>query len=81
MSRLIKKPSTPRRDFMSDFRRELLMIERRRQSSSVSLFSCPLKKSVAAIRNLAEASLADLAMIVLLVSLLVTILLLTWIIL
>jgi hypothetical protein len=80
MSRLIKESFAPkRRDLMSDYRRELLMVAYHQQLSSVSFFSCPLQKSLVGVRNLAEASLADLSMIVLLGSLLVITLLLPWI--
>ena len=81
MSRIIKEPFSPRkRHLMSDYRRELLMIDYHRRLSGVSVFS-RLERSLIRVRNLAEASLDDLCMIVLLVSMLVTTLLLPWIVL
>jgi hypothetical protein len=70
MSRIIKEPFSPRRrHLMSDYRHAL---------SGVSFFSSRLKGSLVGFRNITEASLDDLCMIVLLVSLLVTTLLLPW---
>ena len=72
MAKIIKEPFAPkRRHFMMDYHRQL---------SGVSFFS-RLKASLVGLRNLAQAPLDDLCMIVLLVSLLVTTLLLPWIIL
>jgi hypothetical protein len=73
MSRIIKEPFAPRRRH--------LMIDYRQALSGVSLFPCRLKRSPVGFRNLAEASLDDLCMVVLLVSLLVTTLLFPWIVL
>jgi hypothetical protein len=72
MAKIIKEPFAPkRRHFMMDYHREL---------SRVTFFS-RLEGSLVGIRKLAEASLEDLCMIVLLVSLLVTTLLLPWVVL
>ena len=72
MAKIIKEPFAPkRRHFMMDYHRQL---------SGVSFFS-RLKASLVGLRNLAEAPLDDLCVIVLLVSLLVTTLLLPWIVL
>jgi hypothetical protein len=73
MSRIIKEPFPPRRrHLMSDYRQAL---------SAVSFFSSRLKGSLVGVHKLAEASLDDICMVVLLVSLLVTTLLLPWIVL
>jgi hypothetical protein len=81
MSRIIKEPFAPRRrHLMTDYRRELLKMDYRRELNGVSFFS-RLKGSLVGIRKLAEASLEDLCMIVLLVSLLVTTLWLPWVVL
>jgi hypothetical protein len=78
MSRIIKEPFSPRkRHLMSDYRRELLMIDYHRGLSGVSVFS-RLERSLIGVRNL---TLDDPCMIVLLVSMLVTTLLLPWIVL
>jgi hypothetical protein len=70
MAKIIKEPFAPkRRHFMMDYHRQL---------SGISFFS-RLKASLVGLRNLAEAPLDDLCVIVLLVSLLVTTLLLPWI--
>jgi hypothetical protein len=72
MAKIIKEPFAPkRRHFMMDYHRQL---------SGVSFFS-RLKASLVGLRNLAEAPLDDLCVIVLLVSLLMTTLLLPWIVL
>jgi hypothetical protein len=71
MSRIIKEPFAPRRRH--------LMIDYRRELNGVGFFSCGLKRSLLGVHKLAEASLDDVCMIVLLVSLLVTTLLLPWI--
>ena len=81
MSRIIKEPFAPRRrHLMTDYRRELLKMDYRRELSGLSCFS-RLKGSLVGTNKLAEASLDDLCMIVLLVSLAVTTLLLPWIVL
>jgi hypothetical protein len=80
MSRLIKEPFAPRRRYsMSNYRRELLMLDYHRHLRRVSFFSCRLKKLLVGVRKLAQGSVDDLSIVVLLVSLLVTILLLPWI--
>lgn len=71
MFTIIKEPFAPRRRH--------LVIDYRRTLSSVSFFGCRLKRSLVGAHKLAEASLDNLCMIVLLVSLLVTTLLLPWI--
>jgi hypothetical protein len=44
---IIKEPFAPRRrDFMSDYRRELLMIDYRRWLNGISLLPCCLKRSL-----------------------------------
>jgi hypothetical protein len=78
MSRIIKEPFAPRRrHLMTDYRRELLKMDYRRENG-LSFFS-RLKGSLVGINKLAEVSLDDLCITVLLVSLLVTTLLLPWI--
>ena len=70
MSRIINEPfSPPRRHFMIGYRRAL---------SGVRSLLSRFKGSVIGIDKLAEASLEDLCMIVLLVSLALTTLLLPW---
>jgi hypothetical protein len=69
MSTIIEEPFAPRR--------RRLVVDYRRKLSRVSFFGCRLKRSL--VHKLAEASLDNLCMIVLLVSLLVTTLLLPWI--
>jgi hypothetical protein len=69
MSRIIKEPFAPRR-------RHFMM---GRAWSGVNFLPWRLKGSLVGIHKLAQASLDDLCMIVLLVSLLVTTLLLPWI--
>ena len=78
MSRIIKEPFAPRRDLMTNYRRELLKMDYRRELSGPSFFS-RLKGSLVGINKLAQASLDDLCIIVLLFSLLMTTLLLPWI--
>jgi hypothetical protein len=79
MSRIIKEPFAPRRrHLMTDYRRELLKMDYRRELNGLSFFS-RLKGSLVGINKLAEVSLDDLCITVLLVSLLVTTLLLPWI--
>ena len=73
MSPIIKEPFAPRRRH--------LMIDYGRELSDVSFSYCRLKRSLVGFRSLAEASVDDLCMIVLLVSLLVITLLLPWIVL
>jgi hypothetical protein len=70
MAKIIKEPFAPRRRH--------LMIDYHRQLSGVSFFS-RLKASLVGINKLAEVSLDDLCITVLLISLLVTTLLLPWI--
>jgi hypothetical protein len=70
MAKIINEPFSPRR--------RQLMIDYRQAVNGLSFFPCRLKGSLVGFRNVAEASLDDLCMIVLLVSLLVTILLLPW---
>ena len=71
MAKIIKEPFAPkRRHFMMDYHRQL---------SGVNFLAWRLKASLVGLRNLAEAPLEDLCMIVVLVSLLVTTLLLPWI--
>ena len=65
---------------MMSYRRVLLMIAYHVQLSGVSFF-CRLKSSLFAGRKLADASLDDICMIVLLVSVLLITLLLPWIVL
>jgi hypothetical protein len=44
---IIKEPFALRtRDLMSDYRRELLMIDYRRGLNGISLLPCPLKRSL-----------------------------------
>ena len=71
MSRIIKEPFAPRR--------RRLMIDYRQALSGLDFLPSRLKASLVGFRNLAEAPLDDLCMIVLLVSLAVTTLLLPWI--
>ena len=81
MPTIIKEPFAPRRRHpMMSYRRVLLMIAYHLQLSGVSFF-CRLKSSILPVRKLADASLDDICMIVLLISLLVTTLLLPWIVL
>ena len=70
MSRIIKEPFAPRRrHFMMDYRRAL---------SGVRSLPWGFKGSVIGIHKLAEASLEELCMVVLLVSSALTTLLLPW---
>ena len=79
MSRIIKEPFAPRRrHLITDYRRELLKMNYHRELSALSFFS-RLKGSLVGINKLVQASLDDLCIIVLFVSLLVTTLLLPWI--
>jgi hypothetical protein len=73
MSRIIKEPFEPRRRH--------LMIDYGRELSGVSFLCSRFQRSLVGIHKLAEASLDDFCMMVLLVSLLVTTLILPWIVL